>query len=303
MSRKVSLAAFILLLLLLPGLRTSGLEVGVLFDFGNIGFKPDRDSSDTGYSGKEFFWGGSVYFAQTLSDNITLKGGFYRDGVLRNTVDASLYYDLDFLTLGVGTFNGVFNSAETILKPGISTSMLFGVPGVVFVRLQTGSSIGGQLIEVGDYFQEKTDISFGFYVHNAICSLGIQSKKFIEKKAALEIVDSLLDYSFKTDIYQKNQPYRLTLTFSYQTLAKRFNDDSTDPVHTLNSLILGTELSINLTSYLLIRLNVESSIYTFGQDDLSGVSHFISDAYFFRAHTGFAIDFAKLKEKRQAFPR
>jgi hypothetical protein len=303
MGRKVSLAAFILLLLLLPGSRISGLEVDVLFDLGNLGFKTDRDSGDTGYSGKEFFWGGSLYFTQSLSDNITLKCGLYRDGILRNTVDASLYYDLDFLTLGVGTFNGVFNSTKTILKPGISTSMLFGIPGVVFISLQTGSSIGGQLIEAGDYFQEKTDIAFGFYVHNAICSLGIQSKKYIEKKTDLEIVDSLLDYFFKTDIYQKNQPYRLTLTFSYQSLSKRFNDDTTDPVHTLNSLVLGTELSVNLTSYLLIRLNAESSIYTFGRDELSGVSSLISDAYLFRAHAGFAIDFAKLKEKRQAFPR
>jgi hypothetical protein len=302
-SRKASLAAFVLLLLLLAGSRASGLEVGVQFDLGNLGFKADRDRADTTYSAGDFLWGGSLHFAHALSDNITLKGSFFRDGVLRNAVDASLYYDLDFLTLGVGTFNGLFNSSGTVLKPGISTSMLFGIPGVIFVNLQTASSIGGQLIENGDYLQEKTDFFFGFYVHNAICSLGIQSKKFIERKSTtLEIVNSLLDYSFKTDIYQKNQPYHLILTFSYQTLSKRY-DDATPNVHTLNSVILGTELDINLTSYLLIRLNVESSVYTFGADDLSEVSSFITDAYFFRAHTGFVIDFAKLKEKRQAFTR
>lgn len=300
MMRKRNLPPVLLfIMLVLPALRAGSLEIGVSFDVGNLGFKPDRVSTDTGYSGTDILWGGSIRFAQTLSENVTMEGGLYRDSVLRNSVEVLFYYNLDYLSIGLGTFNGLFNTTGTVLKPGIFTSMQIGVPGLIFVRLGTSSSLGGQLIEIGDYLQERSDVSLGFYVHNAICSLNLQSKRFIEKQAAaLEVTDSLVAYSFETDIYQKNLPYHLILRFTYQSLAKKYNDGSgTPPIHTLSSLILGTELDIDVSRSLSILLNLESSLYTFGQDDLSGVSVPITSGYLFRAYSGFTLDLGKLKEK------
>jgi hypothetical protein len=299
--RKTGLAllSLVAMLLLFPALRCAGVELNALFNLGNLGFDSERVAADTGYTGQDWFWGGSVEVAHNFSENIAIKGGFYRDTVLRNVMYAMLYYNLDFFSIGIGTIQGFQNSAGTILKPGIGGSFELGFPGVMFARMLFDNSLGGQLIEPSDYLQSRSEFAVGFYVPNAICSLSFQSKKFIEQEAAQRIVDSLVAYSFKADVYQKNSPYRLLFTVGYQFLQKKFLDGSaTPPVHTLNSLLAGVELDIIVTSYLTLRLGLDSAILTIGQDQLAGVWNPGPGGFLFKAQTGFSLDLENLKGGR-----
>ena len=293
MSKTGKLIFFTVLFLLLIGLSQSfGLEVGALFRLENLSFKTDRARTDASFSGTDLFWGLSIFATHTLSDKFSLEGGFYNDAILRNVTYTLFNYDEQFINLGIGPFFGLLNSATSILNPGISTSIRLAWPGKVFIYFRADNTIGGRLIEAGDYIQERNDISFGFYVYNAICTLNLNTRKFTQQQAGYEVIDSLTNYSFKTDIFQKNIPYRLLFSFSFQTLSKKFTDTAAD--HALSSIILGTEVDFQVTDVLGIMLNLESSIYTFGQGELSGLSNPGPAGFLFRAYAGCKINFDKL---------
>jgi hypothetical protein len=302
MNRKHARSLLLVFALTLAAGTASGLEVGASFRFDNLGFRTDRTASDTSFSGRDYFWGGSVYLTHELSDSITLEAGVSRDDILRILTYTLFQYQLDYFRLGLGAFLGTFNSTTELLKSGITMSVGLEVPGVVFARLRADSSIGGRLVEAGDFLQERTDVSVGFYVPNVICSLNLETRSFTQKQDTAEVVDSLTVYSFKTDIFQKNLPFRVVLTFGYQTLAKKFIDGATNPTNTLNSIILGTDFHLRVSDTLTLQFGLDSSIYSFGQDQLLGVSNPGPGGYLFRASAGFSLDVGQLRARarRQA---
>ncbi len=288
---RACLFAAALLLLLLPALQAAGLELTTRFD-------PDRAATNFTYSGTDYYWGGSVEVTHGFSERMAIRAGISRDTVLRNLAYAMVYYNLDYLSMGIGTIQGFNNTGGAVLKPGLASSVQLTFPGVMFARLLFDTSLGS-VLTTGDYTQNRNELSIGFYVPNAICSLSLESTKFFEVQAAEEVVDSLLRYSFAADIFQKNAPYRLLFSLAYQTLQKSFL--LAGNVHTLSSLIAGVQLSLDLTRYLTIILGADSSLLTFGGDDLSGLpTNPAPGGYLFTAWTGFTLNFENLKTRRPA---
>ena len=88
------------------------------------------------------------------------------------------------------------------------------------------NSTGNLLSEDGDYLQERNYLSVGFHVPNAICSVNILTRRFAEKTAIEEIADQITEYSFSADIYRKNVPFKIVLTFGLQDLSREWTDAS-----------------------------------------------------------------------------
>ncbi|MCD6122324.1 MAG: hypothetical protein J7K04_10855 [Spirochaetales bacterium] len=282
------------LILLFLSFRLYSIDVGAVFRVGNLAFQPNRSIDTTTYSGDNLLYGVSLYASSPITDTFSFESGFYNDSILRNISYTIFNYREKFISIGVGPFFGFFNAASTILKSGISTGVKLELPGVAFINFRSDSTIGGRLIETGDYIQEKNDIGIGFYVYNAISSVNLSSKKFTQKSSdTLETVDSLIEYSFKTIIFQKNIPYRITIAFAYETLSKLFIEASATTTHTLDSIMLNTEFDINITDYMQFSTNLESSIYTFGQDELLGISNPGPGGYLFRLNTGIKMNVDK----------
>jgi hypothetical protein len=299
---QIGFLASTLLLLLLPALQGAGLELSTRFDLGNLGFDPDRASTDATYSGTQYFWGGTVEVTHGFSERMGLRAGFTRDTVLRNLAYAMIFYNLDYLSMGIGTIQGFNNTGGASLKPGLASSVQLTFPGSLFARLEFDTSLGSLLMETGDYSQNRNELTVGFYVPNAICSLSLQSKKFLEHQSdTLDIVDSLMRYSFTADIFKKNAPYRLLFSLAYQTLQKKFIDEAVtpDPIHTLSSLMAGVQLSLELTRFLTIMLGADSALFTFGEDQLAGLQNPAPGGYLFQARTGFTLNFENMKSRRQ----
>ncbi len=272
------------ILVTLAAASASSLDLGLQTWAGNLGFATDRTSTDTRFPGSHYFWGLSLYGSQPITDKFGFETGFYSDPVLRNISYALFSYNEKAISLGVGPFFGLFNDRGTLLKSGISTSVKLGLPGVVFVSFRSDSSIGGDLVQEGDYLQQRDDISFGFYVPNAICTLSLDTRKFEQKTDVDTVVDSLTIYSFSTDIFQKNVPYRLIVKFSYQSLVREFISGAA--ATTLNSLVLGTEVDITMTDSLLLQAGIEGSVYSFGQGTLVGSS----EGFLFRTFAGVKVN-------------
>ena len=246
----------------------------------------------------DLFWGGTVYAAQPLSESLTLEGGLSGDDILRYTLYSRFTFRLQPLSVSVGPFAGLFNSTEMPVKPGLSASLRLMVPGIGYAELGADTSLGGDLTTTGDYLQERLSAALGFYIPNAICSLVYERRQYTAKTAAGEVADSLTEYGFQTEIFQKNVPLQLLLAFSWQSLSRVFDEAPTPAEHTLSSIVIGTRVDWTLTRYLTLLLDLQSSVYTFGQDDLLGLSNPGPGGYLFRLYTGVRFDFANLPARR-----
>ena len=263
-----------------------GFDVGALFNIGNLAFAANRAATDTTFSGTQYPWGVTVYGREQINDSLSVDTSFAMDPILRNVMDTTVTYSGNYFSVSAGPTLGLFNSTSQPLNPGISASVRVGLPGVVFLSYRGDSTLGSGLVSVGDYTQGRSDISLGYYVPNAICSANIRTSRYVEKTATGSTVDDLTQYLFSTDIFQKNIPYRVLLSFGYQQLSKTFNDGSTTTVDALGSLIIETKVEVHLTDSLMFIGDLNSAVYTFGQQALVGISNPGPNGYLFQLQTG-----------------
>jgi hypothetical protein len=285
------------------------LEIGTTFYLGNLAFSDERAAGATDLPAI-FPWGGSVVAYQQIDSQIAVNIGFYSDPTLNYVSYTLLDYRLPYFSISVGPFFGFFNSRNTLLKPGISTAVRADIPGLAFVSFRADSSIGGRLVEPGDYIQERSDVAVGFYVPNAIASVNLMTKSYISRTDTEEMVDSYLEYSFRTDLFRKNVPYRVLLSFAYQERAKSFVDVTRRDaaVHRLSSLVLGTEVELQFSDWIVLELALDSSIYSFGNVDLrDGTNEILAlptsgiEQYLFNASLGVRVQVDSLRRRTTGF--
>ena len=278
------------------------LELGMDFRIGNLAFDADRAITATDFDGLDFSsWGLSFFVNHRIGDDMSLSSGFYSDQILRNVSYTHITYRENIFSIGAGPFFGYFNSnANSFIKPGISAFMRIEIPYIVFIDFRADNSLNVRLTLDQDYIQERTELSAGFFVPNAECVIGYSSRKFTQLKilddsgtdVPWDYIDSLAEYYFRTVIFRKNVPYRLSITFAWQTLSKSYlNQDTSDlSVHQLNSIILGTGIVINFTPAIQYVLDARHSVYTFGSEELTGVDNPGPLGYSFRAFTGIRVN-------------
>lgn len=280
-----------LLLFLLSANALGALELTGMFHIGNLGFNKDAVATESSLSGTDFPYGFSLFASQQINDALNLRAGVFYDPILRYITYTLFEYRQDYITLGVGPFFGTLNTPGSILQSGISTEVTAQIPGLIYAKLRSDSSIGARFTQDGDYLQEQNDLSIGYYIPNAICSLNLLSKSFITRKSStLEIDDTLVEYSFKVDIYQKNVPFQILLSFGFQQLTRSYIESAaTTTTNTLNSIVLGTRFTFQLTEALKVMADLDSSVYSFGTDDAGalGIPSSIPEAYLFRSAIGF----------------
>jgi len=280
--------ALSLALLACAAAAASALDLGVETWVSNLGFKTDRVSSDTSLPGSDYFWGLSVFGSQPVTDAVKVEAGFYSDPILRYTTRTIFTYDAKFLSVGIGPIFGLFNDFGTPVKSGISASVKLEYPGVVFFSLRSDSSIGGSLVQTGDYTQELTEILLGGYFPDVICTLGLRTRTFEQKAASENVTDSLTEYFFSAEMFKKNVPYRLKIWMSYDDLSRSYVAASTT-TSTVGSLILGAQVEASLAGSLSLTAGLEGNIYSFGLGSLSGGD----SAFLFRTYAGMRMRFDK----------
>lgn len=295
--KRIILSIVLLILIIFP---VSSMEVSTLFHISDISFDNTDTEPVSSFSGKYYPWGISVFGNDEISDAMSLKAGVFYDPILRYTTYTLFEYQHEFFKLGVGPFFGIFNTPGTILKSGISTSVRVEVPGILFASLRADSSIGSRFVKVGDYLQEFNEISVGYYIPNAICSVNLISKSFVTKQGeTLEVDDSFTEYAFKVDMFQKNVAFTALLSFAYQTVTRSYLNTSTSVTHenTLNSLILGTNFRFQLAKGFTLITNLESNVYSFGYNDTTALTlpTTLPGVFLFRLTTGISLDLDLLK--------
>ncbi|MFO7849447.1 MAG: hypothetical protein R6V67_05775 [Spirochaetia bacterium] len=253
------------------------LDVTTLFHMGNLGFDSESEKPVKDYDSTAYSYGISAYGNHQIDESLSIEAGLYDDSVLRRTIHTRFLYSHEFFRVGVGPFLGIFNTKGSVLKSGLSSSLRVEYPGKVFGSVRSDSTIAARFTKNGDYLQERNSVTLGYYVPNAICSLNLNTKRFITQKTKdLEVDDDLTEYSFDVDIYQKNIPIRLLLSFAFQQRERVYNSDASTDKNTLNSLILGTRLKYEGFSTLTLVADIDHSIYSFGKYVESGSTSSLS---------------------------
>jgi hypothetical protein len=279
----------VIVLLIAAFFRAYPLELGAEFRIGNLAFAADRVSTDTAFPGLAYPWSLSLNAAQPLSETFRFVGGFTMDPVLRNVTYAYFTYSEKYVTIDVGPFFGTFNTLTAIFEPGISTGVKLEFPGALFISFRSDSTMATQLLQAGDYMQERSDLQFGFYVMNAICSFGFENRKFtLQQNAATILEDELTQYSFNVDVFQKNVPYRIAVGITYQSLSKSWTTTSATTQAIINSLIIGAGLDVAFGNAVTITADIESNLYSFGQGQLLGGT--AGNTYLFLLTTGVKVN-------------
>ena len=298
MKRKNAATVIVFLIYLFTAVfPLTSLEVGGNFRIENLSFRWDRAVDKSDFTGLNFPVGFSLNVSHQLEEKLTFKSEYVFDNILKNILTTLFTYRGDFFSFGVGPFLGFINTSQILPRIGIASIFKIEWPGVLFAELWLDNSTGNQLINAGDYTQERNNISFGFYVRNAICTLNRLTKNFVQKTATAQIRDTITDYSFKTDIFMKNVPYRINISFGLQNLSKSFTENDTTTIHSLYSIIVGTEFFINLSDIVTINIDLDSSIYSFGANELLGVSNPGPAGYLFRVVTGVSVNISNILKK------
>ena len=245
----------------------SALQITTLAHGGNLGFDKTSETSESGLSGTDYYYGFSFFGEQPVDENLTLKAGLKYDPILRYTAYTTFQYSRDFYTIAVGPFFGILNSWSPLMKSGISTSVRLDFPGIAYASFRSDSSIAARFTKAGDYLQENNSIEFGYYIPFAICSIALNNKRFVSQQTnTLEVDDSFTEYAYNIDIFQKNVPVRVLLSFAYQQLERNY---TTTDSNSLNSLILGTRFRIEISPALTLLARLDSNVYSFGKEDAS----------------------------------
>jgi hypothetical protein len=289
--KKTPIFPVVLAVLLCSAVSSAGgLEIDGTFQLGNIGFTADRKSTEDTFAGSDYFWGGSLFLSQNLSGSMQIDAALNRDLIMGNSLSALFQYKTDYFRLGMGPYLGLLNPSSTILKSGLSTLLRAELPGVAFVSWRLDSSLGGQSSRKGDYFAQSNEILLGFYVRDsAICAFGLTYKQLDSNPDATPLEDSQTVYSFDVKVFEKNIPYRLDFNIAYQVLQKQYLDGAAEPLHGLDSLIVGAGIDIILTGEFALTFGLRTSVYTIGADVLSGVKDIGFAPFLFQGSVGFRI--------------
>ncbi len=256
--KKLIIALILITASVLPAFSA---ETGATFTMGNNSL-PAEPMTSAAFAGDEFPWGLSAYWKKAANDYSGIEIGFYMDPVLQNVGYTKFYYNEDLFNISVGPFFGIFNTTETLIRSGISSSIRVNIPGFAFAQFETKSTIGGRLVSAGDYIQEANNISLGFYVYNAICTIMIDTKSYsVVNDAEKTQTEDYTEYAFITDLFQKNVPYTVALKLAYQQRERTIEDTSAE---TLSNVVLGTDFRISPFEFLSIFVGLESGLYSFG---------------------------------------
>jgi hypothetical protein len=257
---------------LCAALYLNGIELTVRGGLGNFSF----DTKSTTPLGNGEFEGMLYPFAlirldETVSDSFAFSGAIERDPVLRNRFLAEAKISSGFFAVSAGPFLGLFNSAESVVRPGVQAGIRFDLPGIVFAVLNAGSTFGS-LQSAGDYEARHGRLEIGFWLPNIVNTISISEKSYdSQETGSLEVRNRILRYQYSADVYAKNVPFEVALNFGYETLTRSISDRATSMFEEdlYNIIFLGAETSFNVRPNLRLILGGETPVYSWGKKPLT----------------------------------
>ncbi len=248
----------------------SAMDIEASGFFGNLGLPWDGETprTDAVYPADLWLYGGRVAFAEQLNTGLSFMAEYETDVVLRNIVRGIITYETGIASISAGPMVGVFNSLKKPLKTGIDIGFRLELAGLAFFSATVESSMGAGFATAGDYAQDLTRLSAGWYVNNAICSLSMISKQYTSiLDSGDDMGSASTEYLFAVDVHKKGAPYRVLAELGYRVMTKTYADATVDG---LGAVVLGAQISAQLNSTFSLVAGLDSGVYVFGLEHLAG---------------------------------
>jgi hypothetical protein len=290
------------------GTKALPLEIGVEARAGNLQF-PWSDVAPTAGTGAfpsdSYFWGGAGYISAPLGEDASVRIGYETDPVLRNLVTGAIEFERGPAHIAVGPFIGLLNSDSSPFSAGLSTTIGLQWPGVAYASLRSAGGLSLGLAFIADTLnmepQALAEIKAGFYVHNAIVSAIMTSKRFCDSDPSGGlIVDSLTSYYLSIEAFKKNVPYTVLAKAGYEFRSKYYATEAA--ADSLGSVNLGLEAGFDLLPGIALKGGLSTGIFVAGLDALSGRSP-DANSFLFSASLGCVVKTDELKPIPRRAPK
>lgn len=258
--------------------------------FGNLGLPWEVAVPAGQYPANLWLYGGRVAFVEQLNTGLSFMAEYETDPVLRNVVRGIITYETGIVSISAGPMVGVFNSIEKPLKTGINIGFRLELAGLVFFSATVESSMG--MATTGGYFQDLTELSGGWNVDNAICSISMTTKQYTDLLATGTVSNESIDYQFAVDVYKKGAPYRVLAELGYRAMTKTYEDATSDG---LGAVLLGAQVSAQLNPVFSIVAGLDSGVYVFGLGEEASSSP-APTSFMFQGNLGVVIHLGTEKE-------
>jgi hypothetical protein len=234
----------------------SALEIELTGGINNMTFHPDRvtpHNESTNYKKfQEYPYGyGDLQIKGEVSDKMDFNIRFSRDNILQNTFIGSIKTTSDYFNVEFGPFAGMI---DELSEPeiGITGSIQFAYPGIVFLSVGGSSSIGKNFDFLSANTRETYEVRLGLWLPNIIPSLSINSKNYSKHhKDSLVIRDELTRMQLSVDLFAKGFPVILTVDAGMETLTRSYARKNFPEVRDeLTALYAGANIKWQITKAL-----------------------------------------------------
>ena len=266
------------------------LELGLDLKTSNLQlpWRPLSPVPNTVFPANLYFFGGEAWASAALGEDASFRLSYDADQVLHNSVIAAIQFDRGIARISVGPLIGLFNSDTSAFSAGLSTSVRLQWPGVAYLAMRSDGGTAISILQAGADPQARTELSAGFYVPHAIISGLVSAKRFNELDTAGSLVtDSLTRYALTIDVFKKNVPYTALTSIGYELRSKHYA--ATSITDSLGAIVMGLDLSAQISRGLKLKGSISSGAYVFGLDALKGRGP-SNSSFLFSAVMGVAID-------------
>jgi len=203
------------------------LEIELTGGMNNMTFHPDRvtphGESKNYKKFQNYPYGfGDLQIKGEVSDKMDFNFRLSRDNILQNTLSVGIKTTSDYFNVEFGPFAGMI---DEINKPelGISGSIQFAYPGIVFLSIGGSSSIGANFDFFSAHTRETYDVRLGLWLPGFVPSVSINSKSFSKQhENSLVIRDELTRMQVGVDLFAKGFPFTLTVAAGMETLTRSY---------------------------------------------------------------------------------
>jgi len=246
--KRYFLSSFWLAALLFGSLGPLGaLEIEFTGGIDNFTFHPDRvtahKESKNYKTFQEYPFG---YFDLSIKGEVSEKMGVnihaQRDHILRNSLNAKIWANMDYLSVEFGPFIGMGDRAD---KPdlGVTGSIQVAYPGIAFLSVNGTSSLGTEYEFMSKNHREVLETKLGFWLPNIIATFSAGTKNYTYQFDEKTIRDELARFMFSADIYNKNFPLRVRIDVGYEVLSRFYGYGSRSEINDeLSAIFTGIDI-------------------------------------------------------------
>jgi hypothetical protein len=224
-------------------------------------------------------FGGDFTVEDQLSGGLLGQISLELDPECGNMLKARGVYRTKFLEISAGPSFGILNasgsnSVTSVIQPGLGIGFNLIAPGVAIAKADTDFALPTTSSADGRVFLQKSSLSAGIYLPNAICSFGISQKTATESGVK---TTGLTDIGIYTEAFQKGSTIRISLDFIYRVMDYYIAAGSPSNRKT-GHLVLGGGLNWEPTDDLSFFVKGDGSLYSFSLGSaLTGLDKFLFD--------------------------